>query len=269
MLPEPVTILLVIFSGLATGSVLGLTGGGGSVLAVPLLIYVVGIRDPHLAIGTSAFAVAMTAITSMINHWKRGNVRIKEGLTFAIPGTVGTVVGAQLGLLTPANSLILIFAAFMVIMGFTMFFRNKKPLANHHHHQLHHDISDHGRLLVQKKSITMIGFPVGVAAGYFGIGGGFLVVPMLMHSAGLEIMQAIGTSLMSVSMFGLSTASKYLILGNVDLFFAFLFAAGGVPGSLIGAKLATKIEAAKVAKILGLMMILVASYIVFGQLVYE
>lgn len=266
MLPEPFTILLVIFSGLATGTVLGLTGGGGSVLAVPLLIYVVGIKDPHLAIGTSAFAVAMTAIASMVNHWKRGNVRIKEGLKFAIPGTVGTLVGAQLGLLTPANSLILIFAAFMVIMGYVMLFRNKKPLGNHYHLHIHHYIDDHGRLLVHKKPINMIGFPIGVAAGYFGIGGGFLVVPMLMHSAGLEIMQAVGTSLLSVSMFGFSTAIKYLIAGNVDLLFAFIFAAGGVPGSLIGAKLATKIEAAKVVKIFGLMMILVAAYIISGSI---
>lgn len=257
MLPDPVTIFLVIFSGLATGTVLGLTGGGGSVLAVPLLIYVVGMRDPHLAIGTSAFAVGMTAITSMVNHWKRGNVRIKEGLTFALPGVAGTIAGAQLGLLTPANSLLLIFAAFMVIMGLRML--RKKPIGNRY------VIDDHGRVLVQKKQITMTGFLVGVAAGYFGIGGGFLVVPTLMHAAGLNIIQAVGTSLLSVSLFGLSTASRYFMAGNVDLFLAFLFVAGGVPGSLIGARLATKVPRENVAKIFGLMTILVAAYIIFGS----
>lgn len=258
MLPDPVTIFLVIFSGLATGTVLGLTGGGGSVLAVPLLIYVVGMRDPHLAIGTSAFAVGMTAITSMVNHWKRGNVRIKEGLAFALPGVAGTIAGAQLGLLTPANSLLLIFAAFMVMMGLRMLW--KKPLGSHH------VIDDHGRVLVQKKQITMTGFLVGVAAGYFGIGGGFLVVPTLMHAAGLNIIQAVGTSLLSVSLFGLSTAGRYFMAGNVDLFLAFLFVAGGVPGSLIGARLAIKVPREKIAKIFGLMTILVAAYIILGSL---
>ncbi|NOJ26620.1 MAG: hypothetical protein DA330_01215 [Nitrososphaera sp.] len=253
MLPDLTTIFLVVLSGLTTGTVLGLTGGGGSVLAVPLLIYVAGLRDPHIAIGTSALAVGATAITSMASHWKRGNVRLKEGLIFGVPGVAGTVIGAQLGLLTPASSLILAFAGFMVIMGVRMF--RKKQTGNHQN-------KDDGRIIVQKKKVTTYGFLVGMAAGYFGIGGGFLIVPVLMHAAGLNIIQAVGTSLLSVSMFGLSTAGRYFASGNVDLFIALLFIAGGIPGSVIGARLAIRIPKENLAKAFGLLIIAVAAYII-------
>jgi uncharacterized membrane protein YfcA len=261
VLPDIVVILLLLASGTATGTVLGLTGGGGSILAVPLLIYVVGLKDPHLAIGTSALAVGMTAMISMLSHAKRGNLKVKEGLAFGLPGVVGAIAGAQLGLLTPANSLLLVFAAFMVIMGFKMF--RKK-----HMDQPQMIIEDRGRILVQKKRITVTGFLVGTAAGYFGIGGGFLIVPALIQSAGLNIIQALGTSLLSVSLFGLSTAGRYFGMGSVDFVIALLFVAGGIPGSLIGVKLATWIPKQKLTKVFGLLIIAVAVYILFRSLVH-
>lgn len=105
---QPITILLSLISGIAVGFSLGLIGGGGSILAVPLLIYVVGVADPHVAIGTSALAVAVNGLTNMIHHKKKGHVKVKEGLAFAFPGVAGALVGAQLGLLTPANNLLLL-----------------------------------------------------------------------------------------------------------------------------------------------------------------
>jgi uncharacterized membrane protein YfcA len=140
----------------------------------------------------------------------------------------------------------------MVIMGVRMF--RKKQTGNHQN-------KDDGRIIVQKK-ITAYGFLVGMAAGYFGIGGGFLIVPVLMHAAGLNIIQAVGTSLLSVSMFGLSTAGRYFASGNVDLFIALLFVAGGIPGSVIGARLAIRIPKENLAKAFGLLIIAVAAYII-------
>lgn len=99
-------IIITIFLSLLSGSVIGFTlsmiGGGGSILAVPLLIYVVGISNTHIAIGTSALAVAANSIVNMLYHKRKGHVNIKQGVSFAIPGMIGTVIGTQLGLLTPS-----------------------------------------------------------------------------------------------------------------------------------------------------------------------
>ena len=122
----PLTILLSLISGAAVGFSLGLIGGGGSILAVPLLLYVVGITDAHIAIGTSALAVGVNALTNMIHHYRKGYVKIKEGLRFAVPGVAGTIVGSQLGLLTPSNGLLILFGIFMIIISVRMLRQSTK-----------------------------------------------------------------------------------------------------------------------------------------------
>jgi uncharacterized protein len=120
------TILLSLVSGTVVGFSLGLIGGGGSILAVPLLIYVVGVADAHIAIGTSALAVGVNALSNMIHHHRRGHVRIKEGLIFATPGIIGSIFGAQLGLLTPSNKLLVLFGIFMIIISAMMIRKQQK-----------------------------------------------------------------------------------------------------------------------------------------------
>ena len=130
------TIVLSILSGAAVGFSLGLIGGGGSILAVPLLIYVVGVANTHVAIGTSALAVGTNALINMLHHRRRGHVKVNEGVLFTIPGAVGTIIGAQLGLLTPSEDLLMLFAVFMIALSLTMLPRrntksrkNKDPLS--------------------------------------------------------------------------------------------------------------------------------------------
>lgn len=249
---DPTTILLIISSGLAVGISLGLTGGGGSILAVPLLIYVIGIKDPHAAIGTSALVVGIIAAISMVGHKVHGHLRLKEGLIFAVPGIGGTIMGTQLGLLTPANHLLLIFAAFMMVMGYLTF--TKKPnvsVTNNHVHDT---------ILLQKNRVALTGFLVGIAAGYFGIGGGFLIVPALMHSVGLDIIDAIGTSLLPVSVFGLSTATQYFLEGKINWLIAILFIIGGIGGGLVGTKFAMRIPRPLLLKVFGVLLFVVAIY---------
>lgn len=251
---DPILILLTIASGLAVGISLGLTGGGGSILAVPLLIYVIGVKDPHAAIGTSALVVGIIAATSMLSHRMHGHLRLKEGLMFASPGIGGTLIGTQLGLLTPANHLLLLFAAFMMIMGYRTFTRKPKtPISNNH---------AHGVILLQKNRLVLTGFLVGIAAGYFGIGGGFLIVPALMHSVGLSIIDAIGTSLLPVSAFGLSTGVQYFMQGQINWLIAILFVIGGIAGGFIGTKFAMKIPQQILLKVFGVLLFLIAIYIV-------
>jgi len=250
---DPFIIFLSIISGVIVGFSLGLIGGGGSVLAVPLLLYVVGVKDTHLAIGTSALAVGIIAGISLLNHKKLGNIRIKKGLLFAIPGIVGTLLGAQLGLWTPSENLLILFAGFMAVVGFLMLKKNASK---------HEVTSGSSNLILLKKNVSLSGFSVGVLAGYFGIGGGFLVVPTIMYSGGLNIVQAIGTSLVSVSSFGLTTAARYFVAGQVDLIIAVLLIIGGVIGGYFGVKTSEKIPKENLSKVFAVLLFVVATYIV-------
>ena len=253
LLLEPLIIFLSILSGIIVGFSLGLIGGGGSVLAVPLLLYVVGIKDTHTAIGTSALAIGLIAAINLLSHKKKGNLKLKQGISFAIPGIVGTILGSQFGLWTPAENLLVMFAGFMVVIGILMI--RRKTTSNE-------VASGQSSLILLKKNIPLSGFSVGVLAGYFGIGGGFLIVPTMMYSAGLNIVQAIGTSLVSVSSFGLVTATRYIVEGHVDLTIASLFVIGGVLGGFVGIKITEKIPRKNLIKIFSMLLFAVASYII-------
>ena len=258
---EPIVIFLSILSGMTVGFSLGLIGGGGSVLAVPLLLYVVGVRDVHSAIGTSALAVGVIAVISLVGHKRKNNVRVREGFFFALPGIGGTLLGAQLGLLTPSENLLLFFACFMAVIAFLML-RKKSS---------RHDIENSGKqqtVMMSKRNVPLSGFFVGILAGYFGIGGGFLIVPTLMYSGGLNIIESIGTSLMSVSAFGFTTATSYFAAGNVDVPIAILFVAGGVIGGLFGISLTDKIPKEILTKIFAVLLFVVSTYIVARTLLF-
>jgi len=250
---DPFILFLSIVSGIIVGFSLGLVGGGGSVLAVPLLLYVVGVKDTHIAIGTSALAVGIVAGINLLNHKKLGNIRVKKGLMFAIPGIAGTLLGAQLGLWTPAENLLILFAGFMSVVGFLMLRKNvvKNEVT-----------SEYSNLVLLKRNVSLSGFSVGVLAGYFGIGGGFLIVPTIMYSGGLNIIQAVGTSLVSVSSFGLTTAARYFVAGQVDIIIAVLLIIGGIVGGYFGVKTSEKIPKEKLSKLFAILLFVVAAYIV-------
>ena len=250
---DPIIVSLSIISGVIVGFSLGMIGGGGSVLAVPLLLYVIGVRDAHLAIGTSALAVGVIAGINLLGHKKLGNIQIKKGLFFAIPGIAGTLVGAQLGLWTPAENLLILFAGFMGVVGFLMLKRNATK---------HEVTNGNSSLILLKKNVSLSGFSVGVLAGYFGIGGGFLIVPTIMYSGGLNIIQAIGTSLVSVSSFGLTTAARYFAAGQVDIIIAALLIIGGVVGGYLGVKTSERIPKENLSKIFAALLFVIAAYIV-------
>ena len=120
---EVLTLLqqtLAVLSGVLVGFTLGLIGGGGSILAVPLLLYVVGYHNPHVVIGTTALAVAVTAYMNLIPHWRIGNVRWQPAIAFALPGVVGAAVGAQLGKMVSGKQLLFLFALLMIAVAISM-----------------------------------------------------------------------------------------------------------------------------------------------------
>jgi hypothetical protein len=116
--------LLQYFLGAGAGAVvgfsLGLVGGGGSILAVPLIVYLVGVKDPHLAIGTSAFAVAANAAANLVNHARGGTVKWKIAGLFAGAGVIGALVGSTLGKAIDGQQLLALFAVLMLVVGALM-----------------------------------------------------------------------------------------------------------------------------------------------------
>ena len=215
--------------GLASGSLvgfsLGLVGGGGSILAVPLLVYLVGVADPHVAIGTSAVAVAASAAANLVNHARAGNVKWRCALLLAAAGSAGALFGSSAGKAVDGNSLLAFFAVVMMVISGLML-RGRSA------------VGDPTVRLSRQNFWKLIGLGLaaGVLSGFFGIGGGFLIVPALVMATGMPMLSAVGSSLVAVTAFGLTTAANYAFSGLVDWTLAGLFIAGGVAGGLLGAQ---------------------------------
>ena len=219
----PDIIALTLLSGAIVGVFLGTFGGGGSVLAAPLLLYLVGVDDPHVAIGTSAAGVAAIALFSLIGHWRGGRVKWPCAIVFAMSGLIGSILGSSLAKITQGDVLLLGFAAAMAMIALSMF-RKPKTAGDP-------DVTLTPRMVLQ---LAPIGLVVGLAAGFFGIGGGFLIVPGLMLAVGMTMANATASSLVSVSIFGAATSANYAMSGLVDGRLILLLLAGGMLGGVVG-----------------------------------
>jgi uncharacterized membrane protein YfcA len=253
--------LLAIASGSLVGFTLGLIGGGGSVLAVPLLVYVVGVPSPHVAIGTSAIAVAVSAAANLFGHGRAGTVKWPCALVFAVSGIVGAAGGAQLGKMMNGGHLLMLFGVLMVLVGLMML-RPRKSGSNADV-KLTRESMEH--LLPR---LVGVGFAIGALSGFFGIGGGFLIVPGLVAATAMPLINAIGSSLVSVTAFGLTTAASYAWSGLVDWPLAGLFIVGGALGGFIGIRLAHHLAGHKHAltRIFSGVVIAVGIYVIVKSL---
>ena len=224
---DPLTILAALIAGALIGFVLGLVGGGGSILAVPLLVYFVGVDGAHMAIGTAAVAVALNAAAGLAGHARGGNVKWRCALVFAAAGVLGAAMGAELGKAIDGQSLLAAFGALMIVVGALML-RKRRGGANP-------DVrlsAQSARFLLPR--LLGYGLAVGLMAGFFGIGGGFLIVPGLIAATAMPIAVAIGTSLVVVTALGATTAASYAWSGLVDWTLVGWLVAGGISGSLAG-----------------------------------
>lgn len=230
MIPDTATSLLTAGSGAIVGLVLGLVGGGGSILAVPLLVYLVGVSPPHVAIGTSALAVSASAFGNLLPHARAGNVKWRCAAVFAAAGVAGALLGAEFAKALNGDKLLVLFGLVMVAVGLAMF-RKRDGTGNSDVRLTTHTARE---LL---PSLLGIGFAVGLLSGFFGIGGGFLIVPGLILATGMPMTSAIGTSLVAVSAFGAATGASYAASGMIDWPIAVLFVLGGVGGGILGVAL--------------------------------
>jgi uncharacterized protein len=217
--------VLGLASGALVGFSLGLVGGGGSILAVPLMVYVVGVPEAHVAIGTSAIAVAANAAVNLSNHARGGTVVWSCALPFAAAGIIGAFAGSILGKMMDGQKLLALFALLMLVIAVLML-KTRSRIG----------LPDVQMTLANMPAVVGLGLATGTLSGFFGIGGGFLIVPALMLATGMPIMNAVSSSLVAVTAFGLTTAASYAWSGLISWGLAGLFVAGGIAGGLIGTR---------------------------------
>ena len=245
---------LTFGSGSLVGFALGLLGGGGSILAVPLLIYVVGLKNTHVAIGTSALAVSANAFANLIPHARAGNVKWPCAAVFAGAGVAGAAAGALLARQVDGQHLLFLFGLVMLAVAAGMFSRR----------------ATEGDPLVRIDAAIAVrligaGLVVGLLSGFFGIGGGFLIVPAIMLGSGMATLNAIGSSLVSVGAFGLTTAATYALAGLVDWRVASIFVLGGIVGGLLGVRLSARLSQQRgaLSRTFAVVVVFVASFVLW------
>jgi uncharacterized membrane protein YfcA len=251
------TMTAAVCSGGLVGFTLGLLGGGGSILATPLLLYVVGVAEPHVAIGTGALAVAVNAFVNFLNHAFKGHVQWRCGVLFAALGVVGALAGSSLGKAIDGSRLLFLFGLVMIAVGILTLRKRR--------------VEEVIVRLVDLRMCAMtalMALATGAASGFFGIGGGFLIVPALMFSTGMPMVNAVGTSLLAVTAFGLATAVNYSLSGLVDWSLAGEFILGGVIGGMAGTLACTRLSTHKetLNRIFAGVIFLVAAYVIYHSL---
>lgn len=248
-------------SGALVGLSLGMIGGGGSILATPLLLYAVGMAQPHIAIGTGALAVSANAFISLAGHARAGNVRWRCAAVFALVGTIGALLGSSAGKLMNGDRLLFLFGLVMLAVGAVMLRPGRENPAPERKADL--------KTCLMTAAVALL---TGMAAGFFGIGGGFLIVPGLLLITRMPMVKAVGSSLLAVGCFGLATAINYALSGLVDWLVAGLFISGGIVGGIAGTALANRLSGGKdtLKRIFAFAIFAVALYVLYrsGQTLF-
>ncbi|MCI4675196.1 sulfite exporter TauE/SafE family protein [Candidatus Mycolicibacterium alkanivorans] len=242
-----VTVALAVFVGVA----LGLLGGGGSILTVPLLAYVAGM-DAKQAIATSLLVVGVTSAVGAVSHAKAGRVQWRTGLIFGGAGMAGAYLGGVLARFIPGTILLIGFALMMIATAIAMLRGRKNVVPTDGTHRLHF-----GKIVAE-------GLVVGLVTGLVGAGGGFLVVPALALLGGLPMPIAVGTSLVVIAMKSFAGLSGYLLSVHINWTVALAVTAAAVIGAFIGARLTAMIDPDALRKAFG-WFVLVMSSVILAQ----
>lgn len=243
--------LVAIGAGFFIGLVLSLAGGGGSALAIPVMIYIVGLKNIKLAMGTTVVAIAVTAWISAIPHTLRKTISWSTALAFTLPGFLGLFLGRDVRSGFPLHLL-------MVLLGCLMLFNAAFMARTLQTIRL---VSGVPRPNV---SVTMsLGFLSGVMAGFFGMGGGFLILPSLIF-CGLPLAAAVGNSLVSVGSLGVVNAIPYAMNHHIDWHIVAEYLVGGSLGTVIGTPWAKKLGQTRSLSWMLAVILVVASLYMIG-----
>ncbi|MDA8127409.1 MAG: sulfite exporter TauE/SafE family protein [Betaproteobacteria bacterium] len=259
--------ILAILAGLGTGFVLGLLGSGGSIIALPALLYLLHV-EPKSAIAMSLGVVAVTATLAALGHVRRGNVDLKIALVFASFGALGTFMGTRVGVAIPAAVQLSAFALVMYAAAWRM---QRKPASS--------PSSPGGRggseatpgcehyFSTCMAYIVLAGIAVGLLTGVVGVGGGFLIVPALVLLSRVPIKQAVATSLAIVSANSSVGFAGYL--GSVPISWGIMagFTAVTVVGSFAGARFSNRLSQETLKRSFAWFLVVVATYILFKNVI--
>lgn len=244
-------IALTVGLALLVGVSLGLLGGGGSILTVPLLAYVAGM-DAKQAIATSLLVVGTTSAVAAVSHARAGRVQWRTGLIFGVAGMAGAYGGGLLARFIPGTVLLIGFAVMMIATAVAML-RGRKEVG---------PVDPNHRIPVPK--VIIEGLVVGLVTGLVGAGGGFLVVPALALLGGLPMPLAVGTSLVVIAMKSFAGLAGYLSSVTIDWKVAGMVTAAAVVGALLGARLTALVNPDSLRKAFG-WFVLVMSSVILAQ----
>lgn len=232
------------------GVTLGLLGGGGSILTVPVLVYVLG-YGAKTAIAMSLPVVGVTSLIGAGLHWRRGNVKVRTAALFGVLAMAGSFAGAKLGLLLSGRVQLTVLAIVMVAAAASML-RGRRG-----------GETDAAQTQVRLALIIPVALGVGMLTGVVGIGGGFLVVPALVLLANVSMREAIGTSLLVITMNSVSGFAGYL--GAVDIDWGFLggFTAAAVTGAVVGTALTGKVPQATLKRVFAIFLIALGAFVFY------
>lgn len=250
------TALLAVPFGLAVGLSLGLVGGGGSILAVPILVYVLG-QEVKDATTASLLIVGATALAGAAGHARQGRVRVRTAVFFAAAGSLGALAGTALNRVASSGTILFLFALLLLAAAYGMVRRAdgvERPEAPLRGHRL---------WLV----IVPAGLAVGVLTGFFGVGGGFVIVPALVLLIGVPMRVAVGTSLLVIALTSAVAFAAHLSTGSVDWAVALTFTVAGVTGALVGSRLARRVSGTGLRRAFAVLVVGVAVFLLAANAV--
>ncbi|WP_433409671.1 sulfite exporter TauE/SafE family protein [Saccharomonospora azurea] len=248
-------LIIVLLLAVLVGVSLGLLGGGGSILTVPLLAYVADMPAKE-AIAASLFVVGTTSLLSVVAHARKRNVRWRSGLLFGAAGMVGSFAGGLAGGYLPDTVLMIAFAVVMVATAAAMIRGRKRVIAG--------SGTQHQELPLRR--IIPDGLVVGLVTGVVGAGGGFLVVPALVLLGGLSMPVAVGTSLVVIAMKSFSGLAGYLTTVNLDWPPVLGVTAAAVAGSLLGTLLTSRVPETALRKGFGVFVLVMGVFVLSREL---
>lgn len=259
-------LLLALPVGLLIGLSLGALGAGGSILTVPALVYLLG-QTPHQATTLSLVIVGAAALAGVAAHWRSGRVRLGPGLTFGLLGSVGSVVGSKASGLVDPDVLLLGFAGLMIAAAAAMLTRARKPRRSEDD-----DTGGGGGVATATRTQTGVARAVKIVAaasvvgaltGFFGVGGGFVVVPALVLALGYDTATAVGTSLVVIAI-NSAVALGTRLVGHAETMnwpLLGLFLVAAVAGVLLGNRVASRVPGHRLTTAFAVMLVAVALFI--------
>lgn len=246
------------------GISLGLLGGGGSVLALPILVYVMGIA-PKSAIAMTLVIVGSVSLLGVIPHWRRGNINLKKAYIFGSATMLGAFIGAKIAVLPIVTETfqMVLFAMMMLLMAVFMILRNsqsKNPPQKENQKLIPSPQTVHKYSWLW---LTVEGVSVGILTGLIGVGGGFAIVPALVLLGNTPMKEAIGTSLLIIALNAVAGLVGYLGHVSFDTFLTVSFTLAASLGTLLGAYLAQFVSAQQLQKSFGYFLLAVAAFVLF------